>query len=178
MRRGYPKEGCALLVALISTVSCISTTSITSPTIVYAGSSFEIEITAVVEDDGEAWGLLGIVVPSGWEASNVSYNGPFQGLMVPHSAFDEFECAYWDHWIGFRSDSVRTGSTGDVYHYFATIHTDMLIGDVDISCLAAISDIDTPEWNGDPCSVSVEVLELNLNQSSWGGIKTEFSEGK
>ena len=178
MNRSRPINGCALLVVLTSTLSCISTTGVTSPATVFAGSSFEIEITAVVEDDGEAWGLLGIVVPSGWEASNVSYNGLFQGVMVPDSAFGDFECAPWDHWIGFRSDSIRTGSTGDVYHYFATIHTDMLIGDVDISCLAAILNDLTPEWDGDPCSVSVEVVELNLNQSSWGGIKTEFTESR
>lgn len=165
-----------LSVALLA-LACVTTTGVETPMTAYPDSSFQAVVSVQVDDDGAtSWGYLGLVVPVGWEAGNVSYTGPSQGTMSPSSIFEGFECSPWDHWLGFQSDTTCAGEIGALYQITVTVYTDMLLGEVDISFLAAV-DNDGLCWNGDPCTTTVEVIGLEFEQTTWGSVKSEFYSG-
>lgn len=166
-----------VLVLIITIVSgCLSTTNVEAPGQVETSSSFQAIVTVEVDEGGgEALGELGVLVPNGWNADNVTYTGPNSGSMFYNADLEsEFESYFpsstSDHWIGFDTGALLPGMVGDCYSVTVTVHTDNTIGNVDIAFLGKVC-----LWfNGHPCSTTVEVTGLNLERSSWGAIKSEF----
>jgi len=81
----------------------------------------------------------------------------------------------WYRWLLFQTDKLLLAEVGDTYEATVRIQTDGLIGTVDIAFLGAAGNpTQGISWNGDPCTVQVEVVELNLEQSTWGSVKSQF----
>lgn len=163
-----------LILAFVS--GCVSTTNVDAPSQVNTDSSFQALVTVEIDEGGgEAIGELGVLVPNEWNADNVTYTGPNSGSMFYNEDLAlEFESyfpsASSDHWIGFDTGSLISGMVGDCYEVTVTVHTDDIIRTVDIAFLAKVC-----LWfNGSPCSTTVEVVQLNLEQSTWGAVKSEF----
>ena len=163
-----------LILALVA--GCVSTTNVNAPGQVNTNSSFQAFVTVVVDEGGgEAIGELGVLVSNEWDAYNVTYTCPNSGIMFYNEDLAlEFESYFpsssSDHWIGFDTGSLLSGMAGDCYEVTVTVHTDDMIGTVDIAFLCKVC-----LWfNGNPCSTTVEVVGLNLDQSTWGAVKYEF----
>ena len=178
--------GSVLILAALS--ACVSTTDVEVPDFVYPDSSFQAVVTCEIDSSGAAYGFLGVLVPYGWEADSVMFTEvsgdlpPYSGIMImDNSSIWIFEDAYpsgsENHWIAFwNTDWYYSYQQGDVYTITLTIHTNSIIGSVDIAFLAVagVLGLDDYLWNGDPCSTTVEVVELNLEQSTWGSVKNLF----
>jgi hypothetical protein len=138
-------------------------------------------VTVQVDEEGEQYGILGVLVPAGWTADDVAYEGPFSGEMEFYEPVPEFEYSLespypsspWDHWLHFLSDTTHYAEVGDTYTVALTIHTDGLVGVVDVAFLGCCGYTEEFYWNGDPCSTTVEVIEVGLASSTWGAVKRE-----
>lgn len=169
--------GLILILAVVS--GCVSTTDVDTPDQVNPNSTFQAIVTVEVDEGGTAMGYMCVLVPNGWGADSVTYAGPYSGNMIYDEDVTEYIESYyssasWDHWIGFQSENAVEGAEGDIYEFTMTIHTDPIMGFVEIAFLGIV-DVDGWCWNGDPCSTTVEVVELYLEQSTWGSVKSEFS---
>jgi len=170
-----------LILILIAVSGCISTEEVEAPNYIYPDSSFQAVVTCI-PDSGAAsqYAYFGVLVPLGWDADNVVFTGPDNGSMLPHAGTEEFlENSLpgdpWDHWIGFVTDSTYDSNEGGIYEVTVTIHTDPLIGYANIAFLGMAYNYQSGYmWNGDPCSTTVEVVELNLEQLTWGSVKAQF----
>ncbi len=164
-----------VLIFILAAVSgCVLTTGVEAPDYAYPDSSFQVIVSLELTGEGYGVGQLGVLVPTGWEADNVTYTGPSSGSMFYNenvsSALESiFPCSPWDHWIGFATDST-TGITGECFEVTVNVHTDGLTGTVDIAFLGMAAYY----YDSYPCSTTVEVVELNLEQSTWGAVKSEF----
>ena len=166
------------VVILAALSACVWTHSVEAPDQVDTYSSFLAVVAVEIAEDYPTPlnGHLGVLVPIGWEADSVTYTGPNSGSMS-YSGWIEENLENWypssssDHWIGFISDSSYPCNQGDKYEITVTIHTDSTLGFVDIAFLGMGSLLG---HIGYPCSTTVEVVELNLEQSTWGSIKSDF----
>ena len=163
------------ILLLVAISGCVSTIAVEAPDQVDTNSSFQAIVIVQVDSVEEAYGQFGVLLPNGWDADSVTYTGPNNGDMLFDESWSEyFENEYpsspFDHWIGFQSDSAHQGNIWDIYGITVRIYTDDVIGNVDIAFLGMVSGI----WNGDPCTTTVEVVELNLEQSTWGSVKSQF----
>lgn len=172
----FQRIGSVLILAALS--ACVYTHSVEAPDQVDTYNSFLAVVAVEVAQDypSPMNGYLGVLVPIGWEADSVTYTGPNSGSMLYWEGTVEF-CEYnypsssSDHWIGFISDSSYSCNQGDEYEITVTIHTDSTLGFIDIAFLGLGGQFG---YIGDPCSTTVEVVELNLEQSTWGSIKSDF----
>jgi len=168
----------AISVIMAMATGCVITTGVEAPDYTYTNDCFECEVTVEVVETGQdpRYPSFGVLVPIGWDADSVTYTGPNNGSMLYSAGIssvleDSFPSASWDHWIGFQSDSiVWDSSVGDLYEVSVLVYTDDLIGTVDIAFLGMADSY----FEGDPCSTTVEVDELNLEQSTWGSVKVQF----
>ena len=177
-----------LILAVLS--ACVSTTDVEAPDQVDPNSSFQAVGTFLIHESyGFSWGgrngYLGVLIPIGWVADNVTYekvqgSQPNSGKMfynadVVLACESHYPSAPSDTWIGFASDSGYPYEIGDIYEVTVIIRTDSTIGLVDIAFLGMGYDpMGAYRWEGDPCSTTVEVVGLNLEQSTWGTVKSEF----
>lgn len=172
--------GSILILAAVS--GCVSTTGVETPDFVYPDSSFQAVVTVEIDENGEGYGCLCVLVPIGWEADSVTHTGPISGnmfntLWVAEYIESQYPSALWDHWIGFKSEHIIEGSAGDIYEITVRIYTDYIIGSVNTAFLGVVYYLESGwnyGWNGDPCSTTVEVVELNFDQATWGSIKSQF----
>lgn len=165
--------GSILILAVVS--GCVSTTGVEAPDSVYPDSSFQAVVTVEVNKGGNEYGHFGVLVPNGWDANNVTYSGPFSGDMFFNTSVSSMlenvlPSAPWDHWIGFETDVSLYGEAGDCYEVTVSVYTDDIIGTVDIAFLGMVNG-ESYTW---PCSTTVEVIELNLDQTTWGSVKSRF----
>jgi hypothetical protein len=124
-------------------------------------------------------GYLGVLPPNGRDAGSVSYAGPNRGQMFYNELYipqieDCYPSTPTDRWIGFLSDYGYIGNEGDTYEITLTINTDPTTGFIDVAFLATSMYEDDLEWNGDPCTTTVEMVGMNLESSTWGSIKTDY----
>ncbi len=164
----------ALILAIVS--GCVTTTDVEAPDYAYPDSSFQAIVTIEVSEGGKATGQLGVLVPIGWEADNVTYTGPSSGSMFyDNTVSTELEYMFssnpWDHWIGFQTSSPLSSDSGDCYQITLNVYTDGLVGVVDLAFLGMADYF----YDDDPFPATIEVVELNLEQSTWGAVKSEFS---
>ncbi len=155
----------------------MSTKGVEAPDIALPDSSFLSVVTIEVDETGEYYGYLDVLVPINWGVDSVSYNGPSSGEMfyLPGAGGCAGPAGPWYRWLFFQTDELLLAEFGDTFEATVRIQTDGLIGSVNIAFLgAAGSPSQGIGWNGDPCTVQVEVIELNLEQTTWGSVKTQF----
>lgn len=166
-RRRYGLFFSSLGITILS--GCVITTGVEAPSQVFPNSTFQAVVTVEIDADGEDIGQLGVLIPQGWNADNVTYAGPYSGVMLYDSTYSGGGCSPWDHWIGFATAESLACVEGDTFEITVSIYTDGIIGFVDIAFIGEPS----PQY-AVPCSTTVEVVELNLEQSTWGAVKSEF----
>ena len=175
------------ILILVAVSACLSTTGVVAPEQVNPNSSFITVVTVQVDSSSASIyrGYIGVLVPIGWEVDSVTYSGPNSGNMHPFGASSELNLellipsSHNDHWLEFKADTTFLSSQGETYEVTMRIHTDSKYGSFDIAFLGYTIYMGGAgpqySWNGDPCSTTVEVVELNLEQSTWGSVKSEFS---
>lgn len=168
-----------LILAGIS--ACVSTTNVETPSQADPNSSFQAVVTVEVDEGSQQtseYGFLGVLIPISWDADSVTYTGPNNGNMYPSAWPELLETIYPSdslyHWIGFMSDENSTGEQGDIYEISLMIYTDSTLGTFDIAFLGLVIHMSELNFNGDPWSTTVEVVELNLDQATWGAVKSIF----
>ncbi len=171
----------SLIIILAGLAACVSTTNVETPSQVDPNSSFQAVVTVEVDEGTQQtyeYGSLGVLIPISWDVDSVTYTGPNSGNMYSSGWPEELETIYPSdslyHWIGFRSDENYTAEQGDNYEISLMINTDSNLGTYDIAFLGLVIHISELIFNGDPCSKTVEVVELNFEQSTWGVVKSEF----
>ncbi len=170
----YCKLGSILLLTILS--ACVSTTGVNSPAQIGTNSTFQVIVTAQVDDSVsyEHYGFMSVLVPDGWDVDNMSFSGPNSGEM----SFIEWgipEYPEFDEWMSFESDTCHSSNLGDIYSITMSVYASDTLGTFDIAFLAWSTEyMGIPVWNGDPCSTIVEVVELNLEHITWGNVKTLF----
>ena len=168
-------------------LGCVNTIDYQAPQQVNQNSSFQsIVYTEAVDSlplpGYTITGLLEVLVPEGWSVDSVFLDGySFYGLMSSGSsgwAAEEYPPGIGYKWVSFYASEL-TGDYGDTGQ--ATVY--ITSGDsAGVYTTAAIGVIIVVEpWvaylrEGDPCSCSVEINPLNLEQETWGSIKLELGE--
>jgi hypothetical protein len=130
--------GIGLATALISVAGCWYPLidEVEMPGTAYEYSSFHVIINTHIDGDGgttDSYGILGVLVPVGWESANVEYSGPVSGYGVYEDGFlNEFESYYpapeGYAWQCFYSDQEITGQYGDEYEIDFDVFTDGQLG--------------------------------------------------
>jgi hypothetical protein len=136
--------GIALLAALILAGGCVVIDDVIMPDSSYQYSSFHVTINIYVSEYGTgAYRLLGILIPIGWEPSDVQYSGP-QG---DGSGVYDYVVTGWLEsispapegyvWWGFATEVPVGGDAGDEYDVdfdvltdgqFGTFYLDFVVG--------------------------------------------------
>ena len=168
-------------IVLISCSSCYIS-NIDLPATAQPNSSFETIIEAT-KDGNPVYvsGAVSIVVPDAWSVDSVSYDGPISGQMIPADSLAYYLSVTYPppanyKWLSFCSESGGSTSPGDVFDISMTVHTDDLLGMIPLSFHIAwfIGGAVSWDWDEDPIADSIEVVELNLEQSTWGSVKAQL----
>ncbi len=172
-------------------LSCVSTTSVEAPAEADPNQIFEVTVHTELTEQygGDMTGLLAVLVPSIWTVDSVfcdgyGYTGPFvfsySDSMYYWPSVDEealradlYKPATGYIWWVFAEDSLY-GDLGETAHAAVFVTTNDSLGQFQMAFLAAVTGQGNTNWNGDPCSCIVEVTPLQLEQETWGYIKSEF----
>jgi len=172
----HSKQLLPLTIALSS--ACVSTTGVEAPTQTDPSSSFEAIVTIEVAEGGTGWGCIGVLVPIDWTADSVTYSGPSSGSMsyiANVGALMEvwYPSSQADQWIGFYEETYGSSEQGDVYEVTVRIHTAETSGIFELAFLGLVHEYADWVWEGDPCSITVEVVEMNLEAATWAEVKSQ-----
>lgn len=181
-----------ILLALLSVgvavmLGCVQTTSYEVPSQIDTNTSFQAVVYTEVVDSlplpGQTFtGLLAVLIPIGWSVDSVCLDGyGYSDFMIPTSSgwISEYEYPPGSgyEWISYGTSEHVTGDLGDTGHANVFITSGDVPGSYTTAALGAFL-ANQPYiayfWEGDPCSCLVEVTPLNLEQETWGKIKSEF----
>ncbi|MGQ9706614.1 MAG: hypothetical protein ACUVWP_06380 [bacterium] len=106
------------LVLMMSFLCCINIEKIDQPESIKAGGEFKVEITGAIGDTSNSegaqyHGLLGVLIPKGWEVSDAKYSYTVEGELVKNNrlatALDmEYPAPNNYEWFGFISKDICT----------------------------------------------------------------------
>jgi len=171
------------VLVLIVISACALTHSVEAPGFAGQNSIFQAVVTAEVtlkNWPGPENGYLSVLVPTSWAVDNMTFTGPNSGEMsfafwgIPESG-PGVTRNEWKNWMSFVSDSAYVPVEGDIYHISMDIHTNDTLGIFEIAFLAwGFGVMSYPSWDGDPCTTTVQVVELSLENTTWGSVKTQF----
>jgi hypothetical protein len=123
--------GIALLAMSVVVAGCILIDDVDMPGTACEYSSFHVTIDTHIDEDGEedTSGMLGILVPVGWEPINVVYSGTAEGEGVYYDwlsdSIDDFYPAPEGYlWWGYLTEEYLQGFEGDEYGIDFDILTD------------------------------------------------------
>lgn len=158
--------GIAVLAALFIVAGCVTIVidDVTMPDTAYQYSSFHVTIDTHLSDvEGEpgGGGILGILIPVGWEPTDVVYTGPdSEGNMI----YDEGVTGSIEYghpapegyvWWGFRTDDSYIAQEGDEYSADFDVLTDDQLGTFYLDFVVGYLDIGIPpmlhltDWSED-----------------------------
>jgi hypothetical protein len=128
--------GIALIAVIVTVAGCILIDDVVMPDTACVYSSFHVTINTHIYEDGGAgaWGILGILIPVGWEPVNVEYSGPYSGYGVydENLSYYTFEYTYPAPegyiWWGYYADQSIEGYEGDEYAVDFDVITDGQLG--------------------------------------------------
>ena len=179
-----------ILLVLISAVlaimlSCVETTSVEAPVEVDPSISFEVTVNTelTVQHGGDEWGELAVLVPTAWSVDSVicdgyGYIGPFNAPYPDSLGWAEYyypSSAGYQWWHSRSPQSNLYGDSAETGYAIVTISTNDTLGTFQMAFLAAMWEgMGAPYYEGDPCSCTVTVTPLNLQQETWGYIKAGF----
>jgi len=176
------------VLAVVS--ACVSTTNVEAPDQVEPSSSFLAVVTCVVTTPStECYGYMGVLLPNEWElADSLTYIGGtpglppntgdmiFGGYGLPYQYVGyQYPAGPLHYWASYISDSAYACDSLDIYEITVRIHADSVLGFYDIAFLGFAQGYAGWYSSSCPCTTTVEVVELNLEQSTWGSIKSDFS---
>ena len=165
-------------------LGCVGTTSVEAPGTVNPVCTFQVIVNTLLIDScslPECGGLLAILIPMEWSIDSVyatgyGYSGPMLLDSVGTWPTNIYPPSTGYEWVDFVTpDNTLYGSIGDTGHATVTIMTGDSLGTFSLAFLAA--EFNPPgdlHWVGDPCNCTVEVTPLNLQEETWGHIKSEF----
>ena len=171
-----------VLVAAILTIilSCAETTSVEAPGEIDPSTNFEVTINTMTtnpEPSLSSYGYLAILIPEMWIVDSVycvgyGYSGPLDAWWNTPSEY--FPPASGYEWSGWRTPVVLHGDSGETGYANAIITTIDSLGTFQLAFCAGTDHVLGPLWEDTPCSCTVEVTPLSLEQETWGHIKSEF----
>ena len=176
----------ALIIAgLAILLGCVETTSVQSPADINPNESFTVILNTLATDsswNGPKTGLLAILIPEIWSVDSVHGEGygyfgslEFYGFVsgpeayLPHAS-SGYHWAIWDTPIALSVDS------GDTGYVNANITSTDSLGVFQLAFCCGFVGPYTPGWEDSPCSCLVAVTPLNLEQTTWGTIKSSMGE--
>jgi hypothetical protein len=184
--------GVVLLAALVIIVAgCVTILidGVIMPDTAYQYSSFHVTIDTHISEIDTAengYGILGVLIPAGWEPTNVVYSGPdSDGDM----SYDDFVTGHIDNhfpapegyvWWGFRTDDYYYPVVGNEYSadfdvltdgQLGTFFLDFAVGSLYENEAVHISVTDLSEDNEIEIIAYQDVVEL-----SFGAVKTLYAE--
>jgi hypothetical protein len=183
--RSIHKPGLVVLHTFLLVLACgAEITDVIVPASTSPNSIFYSVIEAAITDSGSAYGGAAILLPNGWYADDVSFESELvSGKMDPCSTYSEalewvFGSASYERWCGFSTGDSLGFEIGEVYFITMEVHTDDLLGTVELGFHVDYSD-DGEYWVGEysPAPVFgyfIEVIETALSRETWGMIKTSF----
>lgn len=172
-----------LSAGLAIMLGCVETTSVETPGTVNPDCTFQVIVNTVLVESPypePCLGVLAVLHPIGWVIDSAycngyGYSGPMVGpypgsymeLPPPSAGYE------WHHF--YTPDNDLFGEPGDTGFGNVFILPNDSLGTFSLAFLAgALGGIGDPVWSGDPCSCSVEVTPLSLEQETWGNIKAGF----
>jgi hypothetical protein len=176
--------GIALLAALVIGGGCVFIDYVIMPETAYQYSSFHVTIYTHAEAVADVYGILGVLVPVGWEPTDVLYSGSdSEGDMI----YDSDVSVYIDSifpapegygWWGYLTDQSIQTETGDEYIVDFDVLTDGQLGtfflDFAVGYLVdgATNVTDLSEDN------EIEIIEdqVEVKTSSFGAVKAVYAE--
>ena len=172
----------SMLIASVLTIvlGCVETTSIEAPSEVNPNVSFELTVhTELTHAANTSWGELAILIPEFWSVDSVfgdgyEYVGPLEFSGIGGWPADLFPPSIGYVWWLFYCPELLYGDSAETGYAIATIITDDSIGTFQVASIACASVEKEPWFDGVPCSCTVDVTPLNLEQKTWGYIKAEF----
>ena len=170
-----------LSAGLAIMLGCVQTTSVEAPSDVNPNVSFEVTVNTELTQGSYGDGNLAILIPEIWSVDSVycdgyQYTGPFS---VPDTVFfgwanDSFPPNAGYEWWYSSSPATLSGDSGETGHVTVTITTSDSIGTFKLAFIAFSTYEHQPYYDGVPCSCTVEVTPLSLEQETWAHIKSEF----
>ena len=165
-------------------LGCVETTSIEAPAEVYCNTPFQITVSTIATDSTSIGtnGHLAILIPVTWSVDSVCFdgygnNGP--GILLGWVGSGDWPANSYPptsgyEWYNTLAENAVTGQIGETGQAIVTITPDEVTGIYQIASLAGAGQYMEPSWDGDPCSCTVEVTPLNLQQETWAHIKSGF----
>ena len=172
-------------VGLLMALGCVETTSVEAPEEVDAGSSFQVTVNTVVVDTSsdDECGVLAVLVPDVWSVDSVichgyGYFGPFDNVQPGGGWPDEHypPSTGYQWWLFQSPDSNLNGDSAETAYANVTITTNDTLGSFQMAFLAGVfcGMGEDHFFEGDPCSCTVEVMPLILQQETWASIKSDY----
>jgi len=159
-------------------LGCVETTSVEAPAEVDPNTSFEVTIYTITTDSGSSDGYFAILTPEIWVVDSVygvgyGYSGLLNSTTIGLGELPPPAQGY--EWTAWRTVPVMLhADSGETGYAIATITTIDSIETFQLAFCAGTEGYAWPNWEETPCSCTVEVTPLNLDQETWGRIKSEF----
>jgi hypothetical protein len=184
-------SGIVLVATLVIVGGCVTILidDVVMPDTAYQYNSFHVTIDTYISEIDTAengYGILGILIPVGWETTNVVYSGPgTDGDMI----YDDFVTGVIENthpapggyvWWGFRTDDYYYPVVGNEYNADFDILTDGQLGtfllDFAVGSLYENETvyISVTDWSEDN---EIEIIEYqDVVELSFGAVKALYAE--
>ena len=160
-------------------LSCVETTSVEAPAEVDPNTAFEVTINTLSTDSGGARGYLAILIPEIWTIDSVygsgyGISGTLDSINSSNLYLPQPAAGY--EWFAWKTPVIAFADSGEIGHAITTITTVDSLGTFQLAVCAGTEGYAWPNWEESPCSCMVDVTPLNLQQETWGYIKTELGQ--
>ncbi len=164
-------------------LGCVETTGVQAPTAVSPNTSFTVIIDVMSSDSNWYPAIVGlaVLIPEIWEVDSLyGYGFGYSGTL---DTLDYHFDPPWQHpapggyiWSCWQTPVAVVGDSGETGYAEAYISVSDSLGLFQLAFCAGYLNTIGPDfwWEEDPCSCVVEIVPLNLEQETWGHIKSEF----
>ena len=168
-------------------LGCVQTTSVEAPSEVNQNTTFTATTNVIASYSSLASSTtccLAILIPEIWTLDRVYGYGEGAGFSGPLDTMGAHGNPPWQHpapsgylWSCWETPAPILADSGETGYADALISVTDSLGIYQLAfCAGLYNPIEDVNWEDYPCSCTVEVTLLNLEQETWGSIKSKLGE--
>ncbi len=171
-------------VGLAILLGCVDTTGVDAPSQIDPNTTFECTVNTIgdsLNPGAPDIGYLAILIPEIWSVDSVYGEGyGFTGSMdsIPnvqtYPNYTDPPVGY--EWSMWETPVPLTSYPGDSGYAIVNINTSDSLGEFQLVFYTGSAGSIEPIWEDTPCSCTVEVTPLNLQQDTWAHIKSDLAQ--